>query len=198
MAEIVVDGVGTVERPGDRAEVDAHLSVVAPTREDAVRALGRRVGGLDDPAVASAIRRRAVGVHENYADGKVMNGFRATEFVELRVDDPADLDAVIAALTAAGPSWMNGPRWSLQDESAARREAQVLAVADARERAAAYADALGVRLGELVRLTDASASWGPDSRAVGLSMGPSEVGALRLDPDPVTVTARCTLSWTVG
>jgi uncharacterized protein len=196
MAEIVVDGVGSVERPGDRAHLDAHVSVVAPTRDEAVRALGRRVGGLADPLVASAVRRRSVGVHEEYADGKVVTGFRATEFVELRVDDPADLDAVVGALIGAGPSWLNGPRWSLRDESAARREAQALAVADARERAAAYADALGVRLGELVRLADSTAAWAQE--AGGLAMGPSEVGALRLDPAPVAVTARCTLSWTVG
>jgi uncharacterized protein len=197
MAEIVVDGVGTVERPGDRAEVDAHFSVVAPTREDAVRALGRRVAGLDEPAVASAVRHRSVSVHEEYS-GKTVTGFRATEFVALQVDDPAALDAVVAAVTNAGPSWLNGPRWSLRDEAAARREAQTLAVADARARAEAYAHVLGVQLQELARLTDASATWGRESKAVALGLAASEVGVLRLDPDPVAVTARCTLSWTAG
>lgn len=194
----MVGGAGQVERPGDRADLDAHFSVVAPTREEAVRALARRVGGLDEPVLASAIRHRSVSVHEEYTDTKTVSGFRATEFVHLRVDDPAGLDAVVAALAGAGPSWLNGPRWSLRDRAAARREAQAQAVADARERAAAYADALGVGLGGLVRLTDSSGSWGHDAGLAGAAMGPSEVGALRLDPEPVMVTARCTFSWTTA
>lgn len=198
MAEIVVEGVGVVERPGERAELSAQFDVVAPTREDAVDRLGARLSALDEPTLAAAIRRRSLWVHEQWTEQKTSAGFAATQSVTLRVEADG-LDAVVAGLVAAGPSSLHGPSWSLADTAAARREAQALAVADARERAEGYAAALGVTLGALVRLTEAVGP-GHEGRAMGLAFRTAapDVTALRLEPEPVQVTARCSLTWTTA
>lgn len=194
----MVDGVGIVERPGERAELSAQFDMVAPTREDAVDRLGGRLGALDEPTLAAAIRHRSLWVHEQWTEQKTPAGFLATQSVTLRVDADG-LDDVVAGLIAAGPSSLHGPTWSLADTAAARREAQALAVADARARAEGYAAALGVTLGALVRLSEAGGG-GHEARAAGLAMrmGAPDVASLRLEPEPVQVTARCTLTWTTA
>jgi len=79
------------------------------------------------------------------------------------------------------------------------REAQRKAVEDARTRAQAYADALGGRLGALIRLADDGTEHPyPVPMAMsaeGARMGVDSVRQLGLTPGTVTVRAVCTAVW---
>jgi uncharacterized protein len=198
--EIVTEGTGWHEQLGDRAELDVAFSTVARTRSDAVRDLGRHVSAaapaLELPGLV--VRSRRLWVHNEWRGNRVV-GCRAGEFLELLITDVTVLETVLSALVAAEPTDLQGPRWVLTDPAAAQREAQRNAVADARERAAGYADALGGTLGPLLRLSEAPDHGAPmayrSRMAAAHESAAPDVRDLGLEPEPVKVTARCTTTW---
>ncbi len=193
--EIVTEGVGRVERPGDRAELTVGFAAVAGTRAEAVATLAARVGGAPVERTGVTVRHRRLWVHDEWVGDRV-SGVRAGEDLLLRVEDVDALEPLVAALVAVEPVSLAGPVWELVDPAPARREAQALAVADARDRAQGYADALGGRLAGLRRLTEAQDPQFVAERAHALAGGPG-VSALGLRPEPVTVVVRCAVTWAV-
>jgi uncharacterized protein len=196
--EIVTEGTGWHEQPGDRAELDVGFTARGADRATAVGELGRRVAAaaaaLAHPGLA--VRHRRLWVSNEWRGDRVV-GCRAGEDIVLVVDDVAALEDVLGALVRAEPTTLHGPRWSLHDPAAALRAAQRGAVADARERAEGYAAALGARLGPLRRLSEAPEHGGGMAlRAAGHAeaVGP-DVRDLGLEPEPVRVTARCATTW---
>ncbi|WP_218604776.1 SIMPL domain-containing protein, partial [Pseudonocardia abyssalis] len=199
MTEIVTEGSGWFEQPGDRAELDVGFAATAKTRSAAVTALGGQLAAAAPALEADGltVEHRRLWVHNEWRRDRVV-GCRAGEDVRLVVTDVTVLEEVLAALIGAEPTSLDGPRWVLTDPAAARREAQRRAVADARDRAEGYAAALGVTLGGLLRLSEA-----PDHHPSGLSMRMAmakdatapDVRELGLEPEPVRVTVQCTTTW---
>ncbi len=199
MTEIVTEGSGEAEAIADRAELSVQFSATGRQRAAAVRALGQQVAAAEPlfelPGVEIVHRRLAV--YTDWRNNRRV-GSVASEDVALRIVDVGVLENLLDRLIAAEPANLFGPRWSLSDPSAPVREAQRAAVADARRRAEGYADALGGRLGRLVRLSEAAE--GPPvvlRTAMAVSTGVAEVESrqLGLDPEPVRVAVRCTTTW---
>lgn len=204
MPEVVTVGTGEHEVIADRAEIQVTYSAEAADRSTAVTRLAQRMAAVE-PTLAHEtveVRQRSVSVHTHW-DKNRRAGCAANELLVLRVSDPAVLDDLLAALFSAEPDWLNGPQWSLADTSGAVREAQFKAVEDARNRAQAYADALGGHLGALIRLSDAGAErpLGMDASrllaAPGGQVGRDDVRQLGLTPGTVTIRATCTAVWSL-
>ncbi|MEV0676841.1 SIMPL domain-containing protein [Actinosynnema sp. NPDC050436] len=204
MAEVVTKGTGKVERTADRAEVQVNFETVGSTRDEAVDLLTTRVASVE-PAMERPgveVRSRRLDVHDNW-DGQQRAGSRAAQQYVLRVNDLTQLDDLLAALVAAEPTWLNGPHWQLADDADAIREAQREAVADNRRRAEGYAEAIGGRLGSLLRLSDgdgeawtSEASPGRAMAAYGGSVGEApRMDELNLEAQQIVVTVRCTATW---
>jgi uncharacterized protein YggE len=199
VAEIVTEGSGWHEQTADRA--DLHVAYVGTGRDraTAVAELGRRVAAAEPsfalPGVTVTSRR--LDVHDEWR-GKRVVGCRATENVGLVLAEVTALPDVLGALVATEPAVLDGPHWRLSDPVAARRAAQQRAVADARDRAEGYAAALGGRLGELRRLSEAG-EGGAEPRAYRMAaardMAAPDVRDLGLEPEPVRVAVRCTTTW---
>lgn len=196
--EIVTHGTGTFEQLGDQAELVVSFSAAAPTRSAAIGQLGGLLGVLDEPVVAEAIRFRQFWVHNEYEHngkaGQKIIGCRAGQNIRLLVRDLGRLEELLGVLVAAEPASIDGPRWRLRDAAVGLREAQQRAVADARQRAEGYAEALGGRLGALRLLSDARHDHG---HAVGLGFGGGapDIRELRLEPEPVEISVTCTTTW---
>ncbi|MFI9811017.1 SIMPL domain-containing protein [Saccharothrix variisporea] len=202
MAEVVTKGTGKVERTADRAEVQVNFETSGATRTEAVDLLTRRVASVE-PLLARPgveVRSRRLNVHDNW-DGKRRSGTRAAQSYALRVDDLDQLDDLLGALAAAEPAWLNGPSWQLAADAEAVREAQKEAVLDARRRAEGYAEALGARLGTLLRLADgdseAYAMEGIQAAYGGAPGTPLRMDQLNLEAQQITVTVRCTATWSL-
>jgi uncharacterized protein YggE len=204
MPEVVTRGTGEHEVVADRAEIQVTFSAEAADRSTAVSRLARRMAAVEPALAPDAVeeRQRSVSVQTLW-DNNRRAGCTAQELLVLRVSDLAVLDDLLAALFTAEPDWLNGPQWSLADEGAAMREAQLKAVEDARTRAQAYADALGGQLGALIRLADDGVER-PYPMAVpmamaaeGSRMGQDSVRQLGLTPGLVTVRAVCTAVWSL-
>jgi uncharacterized protein len=203
MAEVVTKGVGKVERTADRAEVQVSFETLGSTRDEAVHLLTTRIAAVEAELARPGVevRSRQLNVHDNW-DGRRRSGSRAMQNYVLRVDDVTGLDGLLGALVSAEPTWLNGPSWQLKEDADAVREAQREAVLDARRRAEGYAEALGVRLGPLQRLTDGDAEgWAVESHRMmaagygGAPGAPPQVDQLNLEAQQITVTVRCTASW---
>lgn len=192
--EIVTEGSGSHEQLGDRAELDVNFSAVARNRSDAVRDLGRRMAAAAPALDRLTVRHRRLRVHNEWRGNRVV-GCRASEVVSLVLTDVAELEDALAALVSAEPTDLQGPRWVLADRNAAQREAQRLAVADARRRAEGYAEALGGTLGPLLRLTEVPEHAVPAAAYRVRESAAPDVRELGLEPEAVRVTARCTTTW---
>lgn len=210
MTEVVTRGSGEHEVAADQAELRVTYAANAADRSRAVEALGDRVAAVDavlrGEAMAHAVqvRQRSMHVGDRW-DRKRRVGATAQLQLVLRVTDLAVLDDLFAALLSAEPEWLDGPHWSLADETAAVREAQRLAVADARARAEAYAETLGGKLGALLKLSDEGAERPyPVMRAAsmafaaeGAPVSRDSVQQLGLVPEQVTMRAACTACWSL-
>jgi uncharacterized protein YggE len=207
VADVLTKGTGTVERTADRAQVDVSFETAGEQRNDAVQALTSRISAveplLDRPGIE--VRTRQLSVHDNW-DGNTRAGSRASQRYVLRVTDLGELDGLLSALVLAEPTWLNGPTWDLTDTREAVFNAQQEAVTDARLRAQGYAEALGRRLGPLVRLSDGDGDqWQMDSTMSAKSFAgyggspgvPVQIDQLGLEPQQITITVRCTATWSL-
>jgi uncharacterized protein YggE len=162
---IAVPGIGTVEADPERAAATVAVEAGSADRGDAVRRLEQRraaVQAVLDEYGEALERVTGGGVHVD-AEYELRRGSEKIRgwaghcrwtLSFRRLDAVGD---VLARLLQEELSEIDGPWWSLRPDSAAYREARVLAVADARQRAEEYAAALGVRLTGLVELVDEQA-----------------------------------------
>ncbi|HEY0636805.1 MAG TPA: SIMPL domain-containing protein [Pseudonocardiaceae bacterium] len=203
MTEVVTRGTGEFEVAADQAEIRVSFAEHAADRGSAVNLLGQRMAAVEPVLTRDGVvvRQRAVHVGDRW-DGRRRAGSTAQQHLVLRVTDLGVLDDLLAGLFSARPDWVDGPQWSLVDETAAVREAQRRAVADARARAEAYAEALGGSLGNLLRLADEGAErpypmHGARMAAAGMDMavGRESVQQLGLAPEQVTARVTCVATW---
>ncbi|HEY8374637.1 MAG TPA: SIMPL domain-containing protein [Pseudonocardiaceae bacterium] len=218
MAEIVTQGHGVVERVADRALLSVTFAAHGRDRKDALHQLARRVTRAEElltDLVANGVevtsRRlwagRAWRWHMTNQERRRGGTARAEQSYQLRVNDLDQLDELVGRLFAAEPDTFDGPHWELSDRAEALREAQILAAQDARRRAANYAEAVGARLGPLVRLTEGTESF--PTPALGVYGAPGFAGGapestvaavqdLNLEPSTIRVEARCTTTWSLA
>lgn len=205
MAEIETQGTGQVERTADQATLRVCYTEHARDRARAVSALTNRVSGVESALERDGlrVRGRRLSVHDDW-DGKRRSGARAEQAYTLLVTDLTVLNDLIADLVVVEPASLAGPFWELADHDDAVRRAQRDAVADATRRAEGYAEALGCRLGQLLRVRDGAGGPQPvrfAAQAAALSAGSAprpDIAELSLEPQLVAVTATCTMAWTIG
>lgn len=111
-------------------------------------------------------------------------GYRADNGVRLRVRAMPDLGAMLDDIVANGANRFDGLSFGLQDPAPVQDAARRAAVADARRKAALYAEAAGVALGRVLSITEPGAAdrvAGPEM-AMALSRAdvPVAAGALEM------------------
>ena len=81
-------------------------------------------------------------------------GYEARNSVQVRVRKLGEMGKIIDTLIAAGANEVNGPSFTLDDQSAALDEARIEAVATGRQRAELYARAAGMRVVRLLSMSE--------------------------------------------
>jgi hypothetical protein len=178
----------------------------AKDRAGAVSALTNRITTVESVLDRDGVevRERQLSVHDDW-DGKRRSGARATQSYALRITDLTILNDLIAALVVVEPANLVGPLWELANHDDAMRQAQREAVAVATRRAESYVEALGRRLGPLLRVHDGQGNPQPASFAaqaavhISRSSAPRpDISELSLEPQPVFVSATCRMAWTIA
>jgi uncharacterized protein YggE len=127
----------------------------------------------------------------------LLNGFVATQTLQVTIRDLRRIGALIDAAVAGGATSVQGITYDLQDHTAASGQALAKAVADARGKAQAMADAAGVRLGSVVSMTDIESA--PLPFPMIRAAAPSATGsATQVSPPDIQLTMSVTVSWTLG
>ena len=92
-------------------------------------------------------------------------GYGAEAQLKVRLDDAEGLGELMRRAVEVAAADLGGPWWRIAPENPAHDDARVQAAGDARRRATAYAVALGLRVGAVVRITEPG--LGPDRSAFG-------------------------------
>jgi len=185
---VVVRGHAAVPAEPDQLEVTLTVSAVTATPDEALVEAGRlnaelgRV--LDELAVRACDRSQSgLAVREEFEriEGRwARRGYRAAN-VAVRMTDPSHVGRLLREAVGRVGAQVDGPRWRCRPDHPARAEACRQAAADARRRAAAYAAALGLRLGPVLRVAEQAGDGGAPGPGPALTPTDMRIRAGHLD-----------------
>jgi len=172
---VTVQATGTSDVVPDAVRVSFAVSVLADSNDTA---LGEAANSADavrraltDAGIESAdIATQSLSVNPEYsyteAEGQKLVGYRATQLFDVLIRDAEKAGAVIdSVVSKGGPNVsVNSTTPVVDDATDGAVAAREDAVKKARAKAEAYAELLGVKLGDLVYLSEVSA---PVNVAVG-------------------------------
>lgn len=186
---ILTSGDATVSKKPDLAVVGAGVDAQAPTASGAQSDLNAKAGKLID-------RIKAIGVADGdlnttgywiapvYGpEGQTITAFRATEQLQLKWHNVDSVGRALDAIVQEGGATNVYVSFTLNDPKPAQAEARALAIADAKSKASAMASAAGVKVGQVLQVSDLSST----SRvpypfvASGASAAPTQVPVGQID-----------------
>jgi len=196
---ITVQASGVSDVVPDAVRISLSVSVLA---DSSVAALAEATIAADEVrdvlaarSVADAdVATQTLTVNPEYsyteADGQKIIGYRASQIFEVLLRDAENAGEVISELvTRAGKNVsINSTSPVLLDATAGAVSAREDAVRKARAKAEAYADLLGVELGEIVYLTEINAPTNITVGAKSDAMAESAPPVIDLGTQQVTVT----------
>jgi uncharacterized protein YggE len=202
MAETTVTARGEAVVPG---EPDEGIWVIAVsslenTPDAALAEVGERSTALDgllDELEVPKEKRSSTGVtvreEFEYADGKqVHRGFRAENLLTVRLVDTSIAGRLLQGSIARAKASVRGPTWWIAPDNPARMEACRRAAVEAKKKAEAYADALGLRLGPVAEIKEPDPATGPIRP---LMMRAAESSTVEVDPGELLVDAQVEVSF---
>ncbi len=140
--------VGAVAQAKDASEAQAQVSAIVTKSIEAIKGLG-----IDAKAIqTSGVSLHPVYSHDRSAEEKDVPGrphitsYAAQNGVTVRVDDLAKLGQVIDLAVANGGNSIDGVNFELKDDAPKRKEALKEAATEAKGKAEAIAEAMGLEL----------------------------------------------------
>lgn len=200
---ITVQGVGKITLTPDLATisigVQSQASTAANAQSAASAAMTKIIAAVKKAGVAEIdMKSQWVSLNPQYSYDRTgstaprVTGYQANQALAVKVRRIETTGAVIDAAVAAGATQVSGISFSVADPTAATAQARTAAIADAKKRATALAQAAGVSLGALITVTEVSAPapvpyMSADLRTVAGTATPVQVGTTDLEVD-VTAT----------
>jgi len=187
---ISVTGNGSIETVPDRAT----FSFTVTTNADTAKAALAKNGATAD-AVAAALQGAKIQTSDVMLqprmndDGTAVLGYTASTTVTAE-SELAKAGPLVDAAVDAGATGVSGPSWSRSDYEALYRQALQSAVADAKAKAQALADAGGLTLGSVTSMTEGGGVVQPLPYAAAATDG-----VAKLEPGTQTVDASVTVTF---
>lgn len=201
---LTVTGHGRASQPPDQADVTLGVEAVRGTATearsaaaDAMNSVVAALAALGIPAadIRTADLSLAPEIEYRPQGGPKHVGFRLTNRVTIRVRDTAQIADVIDRAIGAGATSLDGVRFRVADEGAARRAALAAAVDDARAAAETLAAAAGAVIGDVVRMREVPGDGpGPIPRLAMLEAKAADTPVLGGTTD---VAAAAEVTWTL-
>lgn len=207
---VTVTGRATVSAMPDEVKVTLTVqeeASTAPAAMDAASKTTQRVlerlksEGIPDNAVETQnVTLYPIRTYDPNTGKETLAGYRAENSVTVIVTDAATVGKVLSAAVESGVNNVTGPVWRLRDESPTVNEALKQAVADARAKAESLATAGGVRVGDVVMISEGSVEvpvtpppyWRAADKAEAATVAEPPVNPTRID-----VTATVTVTYTL-
>jgi len=161
--QVSIQGEGQASAAPDEAVIGGGTQVQARTAKEAMdgnsTAMRQVLEALKQAGIAerdvatSALSLRPV-IEQGSGNRPRVTGYAAGHRITVRVRDLARLGDVLDRMVAGGANQIDGLDLTVSNWSAKVDEARVAAVADARRKAEALAQAAGARLGKVVTITE--------------------------------------------
>jgi uncharacterized protein YggE len=194
---ITVSGTGIVTTVPNEAQFTFGVSTTAPSARAALTAnaarMNRLIASLKAAGIAPAdVQTAEISLSPNTNEnGSKVLSFTASNSVTVKTKQIAKAGSIVDAAVAAGANLVSGPSLGPADQTALQRRALKAAVADARGRALAIAQAAHVSLGAVQTVTETSSTpiqFAPTAKAAaGAPSTPVEPGSVQVEED-VTVS----------
>ncbi|MFN7138400.1 MAG: SIMPL domain-containing protein [Limisphaerales bacterium] len=206
---ITVTGSAETSAPPDRAVVRLGAETQSERAEDAQAAVNKTMQQVIENIKGAGIPARAIQttglqlfpVYEPHQPGRegdrpVLAGYRASNTVQVQVDDLKVVGSVIDAGLKGGANQLQGISFELKDDSAQKQAALRQAVREARAKAEAIADAADRPLGPIVSITETEVGL---FRPQGM-MAMERAGAVGtpVEPGELRVNASVTVQFQMG
>lgn len=161
---ISVSGQGSVQAVPNQAGFTFGVSTRAKAAAQALQANGVEMQKVIDALKAAGIK--AVDLQTSAVslspitseDGQSIVGFSASNSVSATIDDISAAGQIVDAAVAAGANQVDGPALTVADQDALYRSALKKAVADARTKAEALAEASGLHVGAVRSVAEGAAA----------------------------------------
>jgi uncharacterized protein YggE len=167
---VFTSGDASVSKKPDTAFLDAGVESQQPTASAAQSDLAAKAAKLIARVKALGVADKDLNtsgysVNPTYTPGgQTVNSYRASEQLQITWHDVNTVGKALDAIVQEGGATNVGASFGLADPKAAQAEARTLAIADARARAQAMASAAGVKLGQVMRVSDLTSSGIPSAR----------------------------------
>ena len=127
--------------------------------------------------------------------------YMASNVVTITLDDLAKVGPAIDAGLTAGANQLQGVQFAIKDDLAVREQALRQAVTEAKRKAEAMADALGVRLVEILEVMEGGVSVTPkfmEERAVFSRAAAADIAPTPVSPGELDVQASVHVRYRIG
>ena len=170
---ITVNGESVVSQAPDMARISLGVSERAPSASEAMANTSEKVRGILaklDTLQVAGLDRQTSGLYlrpvydEQSRDGSTsvqVVGYEAGNTVRVTVRDLTKLGLLMDMVVAEGANDFNGLQFGIRDNSQSLLEARKNAVADAIARATQLAEAAGVKLGDVISMSESSQGFRP-------------------------------------
>ncbi|MEW5420372.1 SIMPL domain-containing protein [Amorphus sp. 3PC139-8] len=165
-ANLTVTGTGTAAGTPDMATVSVGTVTEAASAGDALSENSSQVQAVIDAVKGAGIEARDIqtsgfSVSPRYTnpgndsnEAPKIDGYRVTNGVTVRVRQLDTLGGLLDTLVKAGANDVSGIQFAISNTDKLEDTARTAAVADAKHKAALYAEAAGVRLGRVLAITE--------------------------------------------
>lgn len=211
--DMVLSGTGVVHAAPDMATVSTGVVTQAQTAREALNANSAameeligilRGAGLEDRDIQTS--NFNVSPQYVYSDQRDENrytlppeisGYQVSNALTISVRDLENLGAVLDQAVSVGANTVNGITFSVADPAKLLEEARRRAFTDARDKAVVYAEAAGVRLGEIEKIIEQqdAAPPRPMMRAEAFDMAVAQ--SVPVEAGELSYSVTATVTWSI-
>jgi uncharacterized protein len=178
-----VTAEGKVKAVPDLATVDLGVVTNAATAAEAQDQSSKKINAIIEFVKKQEVSGDDIATsqfniypQQDYQGGRsTITGYVANQSITIKVrgvdKSTAKLSTILGGVTAAGANQINNVALSFDDPDNFRQQARELAIAKAKEKAQALAQASGLRLGRVVNVSEASEVGYPMPYAAGVGFG---------------------------
>lgn len=206
---LTVAATGTADAPPDQAVLTIAVETVGASAEEALAQNATRADAVIRALTELGIPREDIGtssfgLNPEYArpergaeqqEPRIV-GYRAYNMLRVEVDDAERVGEVIDTAAGAGGNRIGGPSFRIADPEPLRMRALDAAVSRARAEAEVLAAALGMTLGDPLRV-ETSYDGGQPPMPMGRTMALEADVGTPIEPGTSTVTASVRITWSL-
>jgi uncharacterized protein YggE len=195
--DLAVVTLGAVAQAPDAISAQNQVNQLMQKTIDAIKATGISEEKIKTTGLSLSPVYTGGGMRDRIDSEPRISGYRASNAVEVRLDDPKSAGNVIDAGMKAGANQLQGLWFTLKDDSKQRQQALESAVKQASEKAKTLAAALGVKLEGVQLVTEEFGGGMPRPYA-----GPRLAEAMTMDtpiqPGQAQVTAHVSVTYRIS